>query len=114
MSTDCLFCEIAAGKTPASVVYQDVRIVAFRDIHPVAPVHILLIPRKHIENVTAMQQDDAEILGQLLLAAAKIAKDENIQDGYRLVTNNGAKAGQSVYHLHFHLIGGRRMSWPPG
>ncbi len=114
MSTDCLFCHIVAGQVPASIVYQDDHTVAFRDIHPVAPVHILLVPREHIENVAHMQADDANALGQLLLAAAEIAKHEGIQDGYRLVTNNGANAGQSVFHLHFHLLGGRRMSWPPG
>ena len=114
MSIDCLFCLIAAGRASASIVYQDDHIVAFRDIHPAAPVHILLIPRKHIENVTDMQKDDTDILGRLLLAAGEIAASEGIHSGYRLVTNSGVKAGQSVFHLHFHLLGGRRMSWPPG
>ena len=114
MSTDCLFCKIAAGQAPARIVFQDAQILAFRDIHPVAPTHVLIVSRKHIENVTKAESGDALLLGKLLLAAAEIAEREEVQDGYRLVVNNGIQSGQAVFHLHVHLLGGRRMGWPPG
>lgn len=115
MVNDCLFCKIAAGEIPATLVYQDDDIVAFRDIRPVAPTHILLIPRRHVASVAAATEADQALLGVLLLAAARLARDEGLaEDGYRVVTNTGPNAGQSVPHLHFHLLGGRAMSWPPG
>ena len=115
MSTDCLFCKIAAGAIPAKLVYQDDHLVAFRDIHPVAPTHILLIPRRHMDSLSDTEPADRELLGGLLLVASELARDEGLSEsGYRLVTNTGANAGQSVPHLHFHLIGGRAMTWPPG
>ncbi len=110
----CVFCRIALGRSPADVVYQDDHVMAFRDINPDAPVHILVIPRKHITNVAAAGPADQAVLGQLLLAAAQVAAAEGVGEHFRLVTNNGRRAGQSVFHLHFHLLGGRAMGWPPG
>jgi histidine triad (HIT) family protein len=115
MASDCLFCKIAAGDIPAKVVYQDDEIVAFRDIHPAAPTHLLVIPRRHLTGLAAADPDDQALLGALLLAANRLARDEGLTDGgFRVVVNNGPNAGQSVDHLHVHLLGGRRMSWPPG
>ena len=114
MRNSCVFCRIAAGKAPARTVYEDDRIIAFDDIHPMAPTHILVIPRRHIENVAQAEAADASLLGEMMLAAAKIAQAEGIGGEFRLVTNSGAGAGQSIFHLHMHLLGGRRMGWPPG
>ena len=110
-----IFAKIIAGEIPADKVYEDEHVVAFRDIQPQAPVHILVVPRKPIVSVADAGEEDAELLGRLLLAAAKVARQLGIaEDGYRLVTNIGSQGGQSVYHLHIHLLGGRQMSWPPG
>ena len=110
-----IFAKIIAGEIPADKVYEDEHVVAFRDIQPQAPVHILVVPRKPIVSVADAGEEDAELLGRLLLAAAKVARQLGIaEDGYRLVTNIGDRGGQSVYHLHIHLLGGRQMSWPPG
>jgi histidine triad (HIT) family protein len=114
MKSDCQFCRIANGAAPAEVVYEDDQLIAFRDRNPVAPTHILLIPRKHIDNLCDAEEQDAPLLGRLVLKAAEIAENEGVSGGFRLVTNTGAQAGQSIYHLHLHLLGGRRMSWPPG
>jgi histidine triad (HIT) family protein len=117
MASVCLFCKIAAGEIPAKLVHQDEQMVAFRDINPVAPTHILLIPRRHIASLDAVHNGDEDqaLLGALLMTAAQLAREEGLaDDGYRVVTNIGPQAGQSVPHLHFHLIGGRAMSWPPG
>jgi histidine triad (HIT) family protein len=114
MNPDCLFCRIAAGKAPARILYQDQDIVAFHDSHPVAPVHVLIIPRKHLASIAEAEETDAALLGKLMLTAADIAGRESLEGGFRLVTNSGPQAGQSIYHLHFHLLGGRRMRWPPG
>jgi histidine triad (HIT) family protein len=114
-SSTCLFCRIAAREAPADIVHASDSIVAFRDIHPKAPTHVLLIPRDHIESAADLGPDQAEMLGELFLTAAHIAKAERIdRTGWRLVTNVGPGAGQSVFHLHFHLLGGRSMTWPPG
>ena len=113
MATDCLFCKIAAGAIPAQVVYQDDQLTAFRDISPVAPTHLLIIPRQHLPSLNDAQ--DQALLGALLLAAGRLAREAGLDEtGYRVVTNTGPNGGQSVAHLHFHLIGGRAMSWPPG
>lgn len=112
--SECIFCRIAQGAAPASIVYQDEEITAFRDIHPQAPVHILIIPNRHITNVSYVEAGDISVLGKMFLVARQLAAQENITDGYRMVINSGPLAGQSVYHLHMHLLGGRRMSWPPG
>jgi histidine triad (HIT) family protein len=113
--SECLFCSIVEGKTKAKTIYQDDTVIAFQDIKPVAPVHALIIPRKHIESVSTLKPEDAALVGAIFLTAAKLAKDFGIAErGYRVVVNNGAAAGQSVFHLHYHLLGGRDMSWPPG
>ncbi len=108
-----IFSKIIRGEIPANKVYEDEHCLAFRDINPVAPTHILLIPKAAIEKLSEARSEDEGVLGKLLLAAAKVAKQEKLED-FRLVTNNGARAGQSVFHLHLHLIGGRPLSWPPG
>ncbi len=113
--SDCLFCRIAAGEIPADVIEHDDEIVAFRDIAPKAPVHVLLIPRRHIASAADLEPADADMLGRLFAMAARVARSEGVVDrGFRVVTNAGAAAGQSVAHLHFHLLGGRSLGWPPG
>ena len=114
MPDDCLFCKIIAGKVRATVVYQDEILTAIRDIHPQAPTHILVLPNRHVTGIAEAQARDAELLGKLLLAASHIAQQEDLNGGYRLVINSGPDAGQSVFHLHVHVLGGRRMRWPPG
>ena len=112
--SDCLFCKIERKEIPAKLVYEDAEIFAFEDIQPQAPVHILLCPRKHVVSLTDAATDDAAMLGKLQLVAAQLAKDRRLTDGYRTVFNNGRGAGQSVFHLHLHLLGGREFRWPPG
>ncbi|MBU1699309.1 MAG: histidine triad nucleotide-binding protein [Candidatus Eisenbacteria bacterium] len=112
---DCLFCRIIAGEIPADKVYEDDLIIAFRDVNPQAPTHILLIPKEHIATVNDLQKDHAELIGHIHLQARALAASEGIDElGYRIVVNCLADAGQSVFHLHFHLLGGRSMKWPPG
>ncbi|MGE0405679.1 MAG: histidine triad nucleotide-binding protein [Candidatus Korobacteraceae bacterium] len=111
---DCLFCNIIAGKIPSRKVYEDDRTFAFEDISPQAPTHLLIIPKKHLAGLKEAQPEDAEILGYCQLVAAKIARERGIEDGYRTVYNVGPGAGQSVFHLHLHLLGGRALGWPPG
>jgi histidine triad (HIT) family protein len=111
----CLFCNIAAGTTQAQIVWENDDVLAFRDVRPVAPVHALVIPKKHIGGIHDATPDDAILLGRVLLAARDVAKKLGLAaGGYRLVVNQGADAGQSVFHLHCHVIGGRSMAWPPG
>jgi histidine triad (HIT) family protein len=112
--TDCPFCKIIAGQLPAKKVYEDDRVFVFEDIRPQAPTHVLIIPRKHIIDLKHAQLEDAEIIGYLHLVAAKLARERQIEDGYRTVANVGPRSGQSVFHLHLHLLGGRDMRWPPG
>jgi histidine triad (HIT) family protein len=113
MPTDCLFCRIVSGEIPATIVAQDEHFVAFRDINPQAPTHVLVIPRAHI--ATLDDARDADVIGHLMLKAAEIARAEGIVDsGYRTVINTNAGAGQTVFHVHVHLLGGRRLNWPPG
>jgi histidine triad (HIT) family protein len=112
---DCLFCKIAADEIPSTKVYEDDVVVAFRDIAPRAPTHILIIPRDHVASAADLTEDHGEMLGRLFAVAARIARDEGIADGgYRLVSNVGRWGGQTVDHLHVHLLGGRPFSWPPG
>lgn len=111
---DCLFCKIGEKKIPAKLVYEDAEIFAFEDIHPQAPSHVLICPRKHIASLTEATADDSAMLGKLQLIAAKLAKERKLTEGYRTVLNNGLGAGQSVFHLHLHLLGGRDFRWPPG
>ena len=113
MSADCLFCRIIRGEIPAKLVASNEWCIAFRDINPQAPVHVLVVPRHHVGSLDEMR--DAELLGQIGLLAAEIARSEGIaSSGYRTVINNGSDAGQSVAHLHLHLLGGRKLAWPPG
>ena len=113
--SDCIFCKIAAGEIPADFVYQDDDVVAFRDITPQAPTHILVIPRKHIATLLETGTETAPLLGRMQHAAVEIARREGLAErGFRLVTNCLEEAGQSVFHLHLHLLGGRRLGWPPG
>ncbi|NTU65706.1 MAG: histidine triad nucleotide-binding protein [Chloroflexi bacterium] len=112
--SSCLFCQIATGERPATIVYRSDDVVAFRDIHPQAPTHILIIPAKHIVSVAEATVEDEGLIGRMITVAREIAQQENLNKGYRLVINTGAQAGQSVFHLHVHLLGGRAMHWPPG
>jgi histidine triad (HIT) family protein len=111
---DCIFCRIIRGEAPAKKVYEDERAFVFEDINPQAPTHVLIIPKKHIVGLKEAQTEDAEIIGYLHLVAAQIARQRGIEDGYRTVFNVGPRAGQSVFHLHLHLLGGRLLRWPPG
>ncbi len=111
---DCLFCKIVSKEINASIVYEDDDFLAFRDINPVAPSHILIIPKRHIETVNELEETDALLMGRMLVIAKKIAAEEGLSDGYRLVLNCGKDGGQEVFHIHLHLIGGRKMGWPPG
>jgi len=112
---DCIFCKIAKGDIPATIIYSDDHVVAFEDLHPQAPHHKLIIPRKHISTLNDLQPEDTELMGHLVQAAGKLAEKLNMaKEGYRLVLNCNAKGGQTVYHIHAHLLGGRQMSWPPG
>ncbi len=114
-SADCLFCRIVSGEIPAELVAQGDEWIAFRDVAPQAPTHVLIIPRMHVDSVADLDQTSGELAGQLLLAAAETAQILGVsEDGYRLVTNRGIRAGQSVFHLHIHLLAGRDMAWPPG
>jgi histidine triad (HIT) family protein len=111
----CVFCRIVAGVAPAQIVHSSDRVLAFRDLNPQAPVHLLLIPKEHIASVAEIEEGHGGTLAELFIAAAHLAKAEGVdRAGWRIVTNVGSDAGQSVDHLHFHLLGGRRMAWPPG
>ncbi len=111
----CVFCRIVSGEAAAEILYQDDLVTAFRDTHPQAPTHILIVPNRHIRAVAALNPEEAELMSRMIIVANHLASQEGIaQSGYRLVINNGPQAGQSIYHLHLHLLGGRRMSWPPG
>ena len=110
----CVFCRIAAGEESARILYQDEEVTAFRDQNPQAPTHILIIPNDHIDSVNDVEAEDANLLGRLFVVARQMAQEEGLTAGYRLVVNTGPQAGQSVQHLHLHLLGGRRLSWPPG
>ena len=112
--TDCLFCRIVRGELPTRKIYEDDRALAFNDINPQAPMHVLIIPKKHIVGLKEATSEDAELIGYCHLLAAKIARDRGMEEGYRTVYNVGPKAGQSMFHLHLHLIGGRYLNWPPG
>lgn len=113
--SDCLFCRIAAGQIPATKVYEDAHTVAFRDLHPQAPTHVLVIPRRHIPAWSALAGSDGETLAQLAATVNQVAAQEGIADsGFRVVCNNGVHAGQTVDHMHWHVLGGRDLGWPPG
>jgi histidine triad (HIT) family protein len=112
---NCLFCKIAAGQIPSKIVYQDEDVIAFEDINPQAPHHILFIPRRHIPSISDVTEEDGPVLAALFMAVPKVANKLELDDrGYRMVTNVGPDAGQAVFHVHFHLLGGRKFTWPPG
>jgi len=112
---DCLFCKIIAREIPASIVYEDERLIAIKDINPQAPTHLLLVPKRHIPTLNDLADGDDQIVGELVRRAAAIAKDQGIDaGGFRTVFNTNRDAGQTVFHIHLHLIGGRSLSWPPG
>ena len=112
---DCLFCKMIAGEIPCDIVYENESVFAFRDIDPKAPTHILLIPRKHIRSINELGESERNLAGELLLTAKKIAKDEGIDEsGFRTIFNTNSDGGQTVFHIHMHILGGRKMAWPPG
>lgn len=114
MSDDCIFCKIARKERAAKFVYEDAEVFAFQDTHPHAPTHVLICPKKHFAALHDAAPEDQAMLGKILLVAAQIAREQNLTDGYRAVFNNGRGAGQTVFHLHLHLLGGRPFRWPPG
>ena len=111
---DCIFCKIAAGEIPSTKVYEDGLCLAFRDLNPQAPTHILVIPKDHIQSVDEIDASNEAVVGHIFSVIAKVAKDEGLDKGYRVVSNIGEQGQQTVPHLHFHIIGGRDMTWPPG
>ncbi len=112
--SDCLFCKIIAGEIPSKKVYEDEQVFVFEDIKPAAPTHFLIVPKRHFAGLKEASPADAEIIGYCHLIAAKLGRERNIEDGYRTVLNVGPRSGQSVFHLHLHLLGGRDLKWPPG
>ena len=112
---DCLFCKIINKEINSDILFEDDDVLAFKDINPQAPIHFLIVPKKHISTINDLQQEDEKITGKMILIAQSLAKQENIDEkGYRLVFNCNSEGGQEVYHIHLHLLGGRRMQWPPG
>jgi histidine triad (HIT) family protein len=111
---DCLFCKIARKEIPADIVYEDDDVLAFRDIRPQAPVHVLVIPKRHIASLADLTQEDKDVMGHVTLVASRLARDLGVSEGYRVVINCGKDAGQTVFHIHMHLLGGRSLGWPPG
>ncbi len=111
---DCIFCMLANHEIPTNVVYEDDEMFCFKDVDPQAPVHVLLIPKKHIECLDDLKEEDAPLVGRMMLKIQDIAKDLGLENGYRVVSNNGEDAFQTVKHLHFHILGQRKMTWPPG
>ena len=115
MSDSCIFCKIVSNEAKATIIFRDEQVTAFRDIHPVAPTHILIVPNKHIESVGTLEVEDEQTIGHIYTVARRLANDEGISTGgYRMITNTGANGGQTVFHLHVHLIGGQRMRYPMG
>lgn len=114
MAQDCIFCKIAAGEIPSNVVFENERIIAFRDLNPAAPVHILVIPKEHVESLAHVEDRHQAILGEIMTVIRQVAADENLDEGFRVVANTSTHGGQTVPHLHFHLLGGRSLGWPPG
>jgi len=111
---ECLFCNIIDKKIPAKLEYENDSLVAIQDIHPQAPVHLLVVPKKHIARVSEAEKKDRLLMGEMIFQAKKLACERKLEEGFRLILNNGPKAGQSVFHIHLHLLGGRQMNWPPG
>lgn len=113
MAEDCLFCKIIQGDIPADKLYEDDEVLVFRDIAPVAPLHFLVIPKKHISGPSGVAEEDEQVIGKMMRIGNQVAREEGIEQ-FRLVFNNGAEAGQTVFHIHMHVIGGRSLNWPPG
>ena len=111
---DCIFCKIIKGEIPSSLIYEDDQIIAFKDINPQAPVHYLVIPKEHIKSADYITEKNKGLIGHIIFVASKIAKEEGLEDGYRIINNCGGDGGQSVDHIHFHVLGKRKMLWPPG
>lgn len=111
---DCLFCKIVRGEVPSTKIYEDDLVYAFKDIEPIAPVHYLVIPKEHIESAAEINQNNSAVIAHIYEVIAKIAKDEGLDDGFRVVNNCGEIAGQTVFHIHFHLLAGRKLEWPAG
>lgn len=114
MPENCLFCRIARGELPTELLLETEHVVAFSDINPVAPTHILVIPKKHVPSLAGLEPEDQALMGELMAAVKELAEQEGLSSGYRVVANTGSDGGQSVNHLHFHLLGGRSLQWPPG
>jgi histidine triad (HIT) family protein len=115
MTDACVFCKIVSGEVKAEIVFRDDQVTAFRDMHPVAPIHILIVPNQHIESVGTLETEEEQLMGHLFTVARKLAEEEEIsKEGFRLITNTGTNGGQTVFHLHVHLIGGQRMRYPMG
>lgn len=112
--SDCIFCKIASKEIPSAIVYEDEQMLAFKDIDPQSPVHVLLIPKKHIDSANTVIEEDIDLIGKMFLKIKDIAEDLDLDNGYRIVNNCGEDGLQTVQHLHFHLLGGRKMQWPPG
>jgi histidine triad (HIT) family protein len=112
--TDCIFCRIVSGQIPSKRVFEDAEVVVFEDVNPAAPTHVLVVPRRHIPTLDDTREEDAGLLGHLTRVAQRVAAERGLSDGYRLVMNVQAGAGQSVFHIHLHVLGGRRLGWPPG
>ncbi len=111
---DCIFCKIIKKEIPSEIVYENSNLLVFKDINPVAPVHLLIIPKKHIPTFFDLEKDDIQVLGEIQLAAANLAQEMGLEDGYRLIGNCNKDAGQVVFHIHYHLLAGRQFNWPPG
>jgi histidine triad (HIT) family protein len=114
MSTDCLFCKIVAGDIPSTKVYETDTVLVFHDINPAAPTHVLVIPKRHVPNISELADADRGLVADLIMAVSAVAAQEGVQDRFRLVSNDGPASGQSVRHLHFHVLAGRALTWPPG
>jgi len=114
MSQDCIFCKIISGDIPAELLYQDEDVLAFSDISPQAPKHFLVIPKKHISKPSEIEEADETLVGRMMRVGTDLAEEQGLTDGFRLVMNNGERAGQTVFHIHLHVLGGRTMTWPPG
>ncbi|MEA3496873.1 MAG: histidine triad nucleotide-binding protein [Bacteroidota bacterium] len=111
---DCIFCKIAKGEIKSDIVFENEKLIAFKDLNPQAPIHILIIPKKHISRVENLSEENSSLMGELIITAKQIADKMNIKNGYRLVFNNGENGGQEVEHIHLHLLAGRKFTWPPG
>ncbi len=113
--TDCIFCKISKGQIPSDIVYEDDKVIAFNDLNPQSPIHILIIPKEHIESSNFIDEDNSHIIGHIFTVINKLAKDLGVhKEGYRIINNCGENGGQTVFHIHFHLLAGRKFSWPPG